>query len=300
MDTARRRPIVDTHIHLYTVTAEGGVAWPAPHQKAIYRDVVPAEYAKVAERNGITGAVVVEASPKLDENFRLLDLVAGDPLYLGLVGNVEIGASDFLENVDRLRKHARFVGIRSFLSSPTLTVDETQVAHLEALAARGLTLDIISRHTLNPKDKVDQLCKAVPTLRVVVDHLAGAQGPRVDPTWERSMGMLARNQNLFIKFSSFFDVYNPKTTEDEPWQAPTNLAAYKPHFDALMQSFGPERLLFGGDWPAVDFGRRHRDGNRARRGVLGHARGRRARQGDVPQCPEAMASPPPVVVRRNG
>ena len=68
------------------------------------------------------------------------------------------------------------------------------------------------------------------------------------------MGVLARNQNLFVKFSSFFDMYNPKTTEDEPWQAPTNLAAYKPHFDALMQSFGPDRLLFGSNWPAVDLG----------------------------------------------
>lgn len=249
-----KRPIVDTHIHFYQVTAPGGIPWPAPKQKLIYRDVVPSEYKEVAKKHGITGAVIVEANPTVKENHRILDLVKGDKLYRGLVGNVEIGTPDFEANIDKLAKDKRFVGIRGFLWAPTLTLDEKQLADLKVLEARGLTLDIISRNTLNPKDKVDALAKAVPNLRIIIDHLAGAKGPKVDPAWAESIQKLAQNKNVYIKFSSFFDMYNPATTEDEPWKAPTELAAYKDHFDVLMKAFGPDRLIFGSNWPVVALG----------------------------------------------
>ena len=250
----KKRPIIDTHIHFYQVTAPGGIPWPSAKQKLIYRDVVPAEYKEVAKKNGITGVVIVEANPTVKENFRVLDLVKGDPLYKGLVGNVEIGTPDFAANIEKLAKDKRFVGIRGFLWAPTLTLDEKQLADLKVLEAKGLTLDIISRGTLNPKDKVDALAKAVPDLRIIIDHLAGAKGAKVDPAWAESMHKLAQNKNVYIKFSSFFDMFNPAANEDEPWKAPTDLASYKPHFDVLMKEFGADRLIFGSNWPVVALG----------------------------------------------
>jgi L-fucono-1,5-lactonase len=250
----KKRPIIDTHVHFYSVTAPGGIPWPSPKQKLIYRDVLPAEYEEVAKKNGITGVVMVEANPTVKENYRVLDLVKGDSLFRSLVGNVEIGSPEFVENIDKLSKDRRFVGIRGFLWAPTLTLDEKQLSDLKALEARGLTLDIISRNTLNPKDRVDALAKAVPNLRIIIDHLAGAKGPKVDPAWAEWMHKLAQNRNLYIKFSSFFDMYNPAATEDEPWKAPTEVASYKPHFDVLMKEFGPDRLIFGSNWPVVALG----------------------------------------------
>jgi L-fucono-1,5-lactonase len=250
----KKRPIIDTHIHFYQVTAPGGVPWPSPKQKVIYRDVVPAEYKEVAKKNGITGVVIVEANPTVKENYRVLDLVKGDKLFRGLVGNVEIGTPDFAENLAKLAKDKRVVGIRGFLWAPTLTLDEKQLADLKVLEAKGLTLDIISRNTLNPKDKVDALAKAVPNLRIIIDHLAGAKGAKVDPTWAESIHKLAQNKNIYIKFSSFFDMFNPAATEDEPWKAPTDVASYAPHFDVLLKEFGADRLLFGSNWPVVALG----------------------------------------------
>jgi predicted TIM-barrel fold metal-dependent hydrolase len=49
-------------------------------------------------------------------------------------------------------------------------------------------------------------------------------------------------------------MYNPKASEDEPWKAPTNVAAYKPHFDVLFKAFGVERMVFGSNWPVVQQG----------------------------------------------
>ena len=53
------RPIVDTHIHFYRITRPGGVPWPPPTNKVLYRDVLPAEYKALAKRYGIISSGIV-------------------------------------------------------------------------------------------------------------------------------------------------------------------------------------------------------------------------------------------------
>ncbi|WP_437841441.1 amidohydrolase family protein [Sorangium sp. So ce1153] len=103
----------------------------------------------------------------------------------------------------------RAIGIRGFLRSPKLTLDQKQLASLEELAAKGMTLDIINRGALNPKDKVEALATAVPRLRIIIDHLAGAKGATQDPAWVDAMQRLGKHPNIYIKFSSFFDIPRP-------------------------------------------------------------------------------------------
>jgi L-fuconolactonase len=251
---AKARPIIDTHIHVFQVTRKGGVPWPPPANKTLYRDFSVAAYKTMAAEHGITGAVIVEASPIYEDNVTLLEQITGDSFYRGLVGNLEVGKPDFVESLDKLSKSKKLVGIRAFLWAPTLTLDDTQIAHVKELAKRGLTLDLISRGTLNPKDKVEQLAAAVPNLRIVVDHLAGAKGKTPTPEWEAAVKRLAAHKNIYIKFSSFFDMFNPAATEDNPWKAPTDLASYKPHFDVLYKAFGADRLIYGTNYPVVMLG----------------------------------------------
>jgi len=247
-------PILDTHIHVFQVTRPGGVPWPPPANKTLYKDFSTAAYKEMAAKNGITGSVIVEASPIYDDNVKILSQIKGDKFYRGLVGNLEVGKPDFVASLNKLSKHPKLVGIRAFLWAPTLTLDETQIAHVKELAKRGLTLDLISRGTLNPKDKVEKLAAAAPNLRIIIDHLAGAKGKTPSPEWVADVQKLAAHKNIYIKFSSFFDMYNPAATEDNPWKAPTDLAAYKPHFDVLYQAFGPDRLIYGTNYPVVTLG----------------------------------------------
>jgi L-fuconolactonase len=251
---AKARPILDTHIHIFQVTRPGGVPWPPPVNKTLYKDFTVAAYKAMAAQNGITGAVIVEASPIYDDNVKILEQIAGDPFYRGLVGNLEVGKPDFVESLDKLSKDPKLVGIRAFLWAPTLNLDATQMAHVKELAKRGLTLDLISRGTLNPKDKVEKLAAAAPNLRIIIDHLAGAKGKEPTPEWTASVKRLAKHKNIYIKFSSFFDMYNPAASEDNPWQAPTDVAAYKPHFDVLYKAFGADRLIYGSNYPVVTLG----------------------------------------------
>ncbi|MES2938946.1 MAG: amidohydrolase family protein [Pseudomonadota bacterium] len=246
-----KRPIVETHIHFWQATRPGGIPWPTAAEGPIFRDVLPPEYSAFARSQGVVAAGIVEASGIVADNQWILDLVRNDPFYSFFVGNLEIGAPTFTADLARFAADPRFVGIRGYLTGPAegITLSAAQLANLRDLAERGMTLDIISRGTKNPKSQVQALCTAVPKLRIIIDHLGGATGPTVDPAWESDIRRIAGAcPNLYMKFSSFYDMYAPG---DVVYASPTDLAAYKPHFDALMSAFGPNRLVWGSNWPVI-------------------------------------------------
>jgi L-fuconolactonase len=249
---AGKRAIVDTHIHFWQVTRPGGVPWPTPDEGPIFRDVLPPEYKAVAKPNGVVAAVVIEASGIVEDNQWILNLINNDPYFPAFVGNLEIGAPTFTADLARFAADARFVGIRGYLTGPAegITLTPAQLTNLRDLAARGMTLDIISRGTKNTKAQVQALCTAVPNLRIIIDHLGGAKGPApVDATWEADIRRIAAAcPNLYMKFSSFYDMYAPG---DVVFASPTTLAAYKPHFDVLMSAFGADRMIWGSNWPVI-------------------------------------------------
>jgi L-fuconolactonase len=250
----KARPIVETHIHVYQVTRPGGVPWPPPANKVLYRDVLPRDYEAMARKQGVIAAGIMEASPLFDDNLKIAELIENDRFFTFYVAQLEVGAPDFSAKLTQLVKSPKCVGIRGFLWSPKLTLDARQIADLKELVRQGMTLDLISRGTLNPKDQVAALAEAVPDLRIIIDHLGGAKGEKVDPAWEAGIRKLAAHKNIYMKFSSFFDMFNPKSTEDEGWKSPDSLAAYKAHLDVVMDAFGPDRLIFGSNWPVVNLG----------------------------------------------
>jgi L-fuconolactonase len=251
---AKGGPIMDTHIHLYQVTRQGGVPWPPPENKVLYKDMTPADYKKAAKKLGIVGTGIMEASPIHADNLKLLEQTKKDKFFKFLVAQIEIGSADFIKQLDELSKDPRVVGIRGFLWSPKMTLDDKQLAHLQELAKRGMTLDLISRGDLNPKAKIAELATKVPDLRIIIDHLGGAKGETPKPEWIADMKKLAEHKNIYMKFSSFFDMFNPNAHENEAWKSPLEVTAYKPHFDVLFTAFGEDRLIWGSNWPVVELG----------------------------------------------
>lgn len=247
-----KRPIVETHIHFWQTSRPGGVPWPTPAEGPIFRDVLPPEYSAFAKSQGVVAAGIVEASGIVEDNQWILDRVKNDPFYAFFVGNLEIGAPTFAADLARFAADARFVGVRGYLTGPAegITLSAGQLTSLRDLAGRGMTLDIISRGTKNPKSQVQALCTAVPNLRIIINHLGGATGPApVDATWEADIRRVAAAcPNLYMKFSSFYDMYAPG---DVVSPSPTDLASYKPHFDVLMSAFGQDRLVWGSNWPVI-------------------------------------------------
>ena len=73
---------------------------------------LPERYQAITAPFGVAGAIVVEASPRLDDNHWILDVAADAPIIVGLVGRIDLADQDFGKNLDRLRTNPLFLGIR--------------------------------------------------------------------------------------------------------------------------------------------------------------------------------------------
>lgn len=239
--------IVDTHTHFYDPTRPQGVPWPSPGETWLYRPVLPSHYRALAEPCGITGTVVVEASPWVEDNQWILDLAAGDRFILGLVGHLEPGTEDFTRELARFAANPLFRGIRGGASLLAGASAGTVRRDLGDLAERGLVLDL-----LIGKDQYGAalgLARQIPELSLVINHLGHVpiDGHRPDPEWADGVRRLAEAPGICMKLSG---VIEQSTVQP----APSDPAFYAPTFDVLWPAFGEERLIFGSNWPVCERG----------------------------------------------
>ena len=231
--------IVDTHTHFYDI-ARPEHCWP-PRGSDLYRTCLPADYRRLAAPLGITGTVVVEASPQVVDNEWVLGLVAADPFLLGFVGNLPVGKPEFPALFARLAANPRFLGLRlGSRAAGTLLVPAVR-AHLALLADRGLALDVLC-NAAALADLPPLLCD-LPALRVVVNHVAGVtiDGQPPPAAWQDAVRALAPFAGVYMKVSGL--------VEQHVGPARDRAADYVPVLDFLLATLGPERLLFGSNWP---------------------------------------------------
>lgn len=234
-------PIIDTHIHFFDSRRPHGVPYGAGRPPAL-----PEAFRFVAEPLGIVGAIHVEASPWIEDNLWILNISWADPIMVGAIGNLEPEKPEFREYLDRYRRHPLFRGIRyGNLWGRDLgaALENSEfVAGMKELAAADLTLD-----TANPRPKliedVVRLTDKAPGIRVVIDHLPGMDAlddPAQRPGVEKNLRELAQ-RDVFVKVSAVARRVEGKVLTDP--------AAYKPRLDLIWDIFGPDRLVYGSDWP---------------------------------------------------
>jgi predicted TIM-barrel fold metal-dependent hydrolase len=243
-------PVIDAHIHLFDPTRAGGVPWPTPKDTALYKPALPNRYAHLAEPHGVVGAIAIEASPWLIDNFWLNDLCTKNSILLGFIGDLLPESPDFAATLDHLHRSPFFLGIRcGNLWNRDLLVASSNPAFtngLKLLAQSGLVLE-----TANPDANliaaVVRISDQVPNLRIVLDHLPNASIPtdaakRAD--YDANLRELAHRPQIFVKGSEIVRRIGTRV--------PLDLAAYKDSLDQLWDLFGEDRIFFGSDWPNSD------------------------------------------------
>lgn len=243
-------PVIDAHIHLFDPTRPGGVPWPEKSDTTLYRPALPSRYASLAEAHGVVGAIAVECSPWLVDNFWLEDTIEKSPLILGFIGDLEPDAPDFAATLDRLHRSPLFLGIRyGNLWSRDLHLSAHNLAFitgLELLAQAGLVLE-----TANPDADlvaaVVEISDRVPDLRIVLDHLPHADAPAEATAlkiYEDNLRELSKRPQIFVKGSEILRRSDGRVSLD--------VASYKASLDRLWDLFGEDRIFFGSDWPNSD------------------------------------------------
>ena len=235
-------PVIDTHVHLFDPRRPQGVPYAGPKGQPP-QIATPDNYRAQIEGVGIVGAIVVEASPWIEDNLWILERAESDPLFVGVVGSLDPSKPEFAEYLSRFSKNPLWRGIRHArvwtMDGDRQVLKPGMAEGLKRLAGAGQTLDMANpsfdllRGALLAMD-------AAPDLRVVMDHM-----PSLDPTpqtqalYDSLIAELAARPNFFVKLSQVFH----KTPEGAAAEASNA------RLDQLMAAFGEDRVMFGGDWP---------------------------------------------------
>ncbi len=243
-------PRIDAHHHLWNYSAEE-YDWISDDMSVLRRDFLPADLASTIRAAGIDGVVTVQARQTLQETEWLLGLAEQNDFMRAVVGwapLVDAGVAGILEG---LASRPKLKAVRHVLQGEPddYMLRDDFDAGIGALLPTGLVYDILILERQLPQSI--QLLDRHPDQVFVLDHIAKpviAKGT-ISP-WKQRITELAQRPNVYCKISGLVTEADWKHwTADE----------LRPYVDTVLEAFGPERLMFGSDWPvclvACEYGR---------------------------------------------
>ena len=246
---------IDAHQHFWRLS-RGDYGWlrpDAPGLAPLYRDFLPAELDPLLRHHGVRRTVLVQAAPTEAETEFLLALADEATRVAGVVGWVDLADARSAETLRRWARHPLFRGVRPMLQDlpdPDWLDHAPHPAVLDRLVELGLRLDALVKPAQLPA--LQRFVQRHPELPVIVDHaakppLALGWDSEAVATWRRGLAELARHPQVSCKLSGLL-------TEASPAQCRTHrlrIDLLRPVWDHLLECFGPQRLLWGSDWPVL-------------------------------------------------
>ncbi len=227
--------IIDAHQHFWD-PASAEYPWMTDDIAALRRRFGPEDLEPLLHEHGVVGTVLVQARGSLDETRTLLEIAAATPFVLGVVGWIDLTDADAARVLDDLS--GELVGVRHQVQDepdPAWLLRPDVQRGLAAVGAAGLAVDLLVRTRELPATV--ETVRRHPNIRFVLDHLAKPPLCSGDVTsWAFGVAALADLPNVTCKLSGLFTEAEPR-----PDLAPT--------LEQALRWFGPERCMFGSDWP---------------------------------------------------
>lgn len=233
---------IDAHQHFWEFDPVRD-NWITEDMAVIRRDFLPADLHPVLQRNDIDGTVLVQTCHDEADNDFMLGLAAENDFIKGVVGWVDLCATDVEERLAYYREnHPKMKGIRHVLQGEP---DEQFMLRddfrrgIGLLNRYGFAYDILIYP--NHLKHASKLAAEFPDQRFVVDHLAKPciKKKETEP-WKKDMEELAQYQNVYCKVSGML-------TEAD-WYA-WRTEDFTPYLDVVFRAFGSNRVMYGSDWP---------------------------------------------------
>lgn len=241
---------IDSHHHLWDERVR-----PQDWMDDELRTVISGPYdmrdwESAAADAGVSFGVFVQTVADPAETPEVLALAQREPALAGVVGWIDVeSATPPGELIDELLGRPggdRLVGLRvaaEYHPDDRWLVSTSVLGAARALSERGLSLDLLTAaRMLGPSA---ELARSAPETRMVLNHLSKpTMLPEDFADWERGMRDLAASDNVACKLSGFLVFDDEEMTAER----------LRPYAEVALDAFGPERLMYGSDWPVSVLG----------------------------------------------
>jgi L-fuconolactonase len=233
--------VVDAHLHLWDLE-RSRYAWVTPELGPLYATFTPAQARLELADSGVAAAVLVQAEDSERDTELMLEVAASERWVAGVVGWIQLDDPARAEaQLDRWHEFPAFCGVRHLLHDDPregLLQLPAVRASLRRVADRGLAFDVPDAWPRNLLGAAE-LAGALENLPVVIDHLGKPPFGRSDwAAWRAALAQAAGRPNVVAKVSGLEQPGRPLSVED-----------VRPAWDAALELFGPDRLMWGSDWP---------------------------------------------------
>ena len=232
--------IIDTHQHFWNYDATRH-DWINEDMRAIKKDFLPEQLAPILKENKVEGCVSVQVDQTTEETDFLLALAKEHSFIKGVVGWVDLRASNLEDKLENYKDAKALKGFRHIIQGQAagFMLQPNLIQGLKKLATRNYTYDLlIYAHQLK---EANELIKQVTEIPIVIDHVAK---PNIKDSemedWKKEITALAKYPNVYCKISGMATEAN--------WETWT-MAGLQPYLDTVVAAFGTERIMFGSDWP---------------------------------------------------
>ena len=263
----RMIPIVDTHQHLWDLD-RFKLAWMTPGEEPLGKSYRPSDYAEATKGLDVVKSIYMEVDvvpeQQVAEAEYVLDLIrkGGTPMVAAVISG-RPNSEGFPAYLDRFKGEKAIKGVRQVLHAPSTPagycLDPAFVRGIRTLGDRGLSFDLCMRAPELPD--AAKLIESCPGTRFIVDHCGNEPVFEKDHSgWKRDLDAIAaKGDRVVCKVSGIV-----ASAKGHPWTA-DDLAPIVNH---VLDSFGPDRVMFGGDWPVCTLAASYRQWVEALRSIV--------------------------------
>jgi L-fuconolactonase len=232
---------IDSHQHFWRYDPQRH-GWITEEMSVLKRDFLPADLIPELQANQMHGSVAVQVDRSEQETMFLLDFASRFPQIKGVVGWVDLCSPRLPERLEYFSQFEKLCGFRHIVQSEgddRYMLREQFLAGIASLQPFGFTFDILIYSRQLPA--AIELVEKYPQQKFVIDHVAKPEirSRKISP-WAEQMRTIAANPNVYCKLSGL-------VTEAD-WQK-WRTGDFMPYLDVALEAFGPDRLMFGSDWP---------------------------------------------------
>ncbi|WP_282607080.1 amidohydrolase [Pelagibius sp. Alg239-R121] len=234
--------MIDAHVHLWKI-ARGDYGWMSSDLAAIYRDFDIEDLRVRLQSTGVAQAVLVQAAPTVAETEFLLEIAASADEIAGVVGWIDFESPTAADDLSSLCRSPWLKSVRPMIQDipdPDWMLKPELDAAFRAVIDQDICFDalVLPRHLT----QLQTLLARYPDLRVIIDHGAKpliAEG--IIEGWAEDMKAIAGLGSVYCKLSGLV------TEAGKDWTEET----VRPYANDLLAWFGPERIVWGSDWPVL-------------------------------------------------